>query len=902
MLRWPFLAIRGARTAFAAFAATEGNTLDTSVLDLLTRIADKNGREIESDDTWIGVHDPGFELPLQGWKLHVSARPGTLRDTLERALPLLLATSCDFKVARSADLLRELNSGDLDAGAVGKAITVYPPQSSVAELGHALAAALTGLAAPRVVSDRRVRPDAPVYYRYAPFAPQYKVDDNGDFELVVVGPDGERLPGAAGNEYSCPPWATDPFRPDPPATNEPASGRTASGTAAVTDRARLIGGRYRVTTGVMRGPRGNVYRAAAPDGRPVVVKEARAYVGEGPDGTDLRMYLRNELRILRALAGVAGVPEAIDHFRHGEDEFLVMTDAGTTDLNRHVGEHGTFSQAPGTPPHRDLGALATRLLTVLDDVHARGVVVRDLSPKNVVFGEEGGTFDEDGRCTLIDFGTGRYEGLQLYGWSRGYSVPDQRTDRPSTPADDHFSLGATLFFAATGMNPVIIDPDPERGVERTLHCLDRMFPGVETGTIGLLPRLLSLDPAERTQAAADIRAGHHVRSEPPASTPRPSPPRLTGSLLAAVLKHTTRECVLFAEKTMDTPAERRSSPPVTNVYAGTAGVGMELLQHAEGQAIGADLARWTVENTPPAALPAALYFGRTGTAIFLAASQVAAVAPVRLTGNERADQAHGLAGIGTGHLVLAAQVPDDPAHLDLAAECARRLIAGEVAEPDESVAIEQPGSGVAVDTAFAHGAAGVADFLLAYHEATGDVAAGTAAEERFAALAKAAASLIGDLDGPEARPMGASWCQGMSGIVSALLHAARAYDDETYLSLAERGARACLTVAPGAWVTSQCCGLAGMGEALIDTAMTTGNDAYWQSAEEIAELMLVRSGGPAGKPIFPGNDLDTQGFTWGTGTAGVLSFLRRLDRRGGTRLWTATRPFTRTGERTGPRG
>ncbi|WP_192809777.1 lanthionine synthetase C family protein [Actinomadura rudentiformis] len=369
-------------------------------------------------------------------------------------------------------------------------------------------------------------------------------------------------------------------------------------------------------------------------------------------------------------------------------------------------------------------------------------------------------------------------------------------------------------------------------------------------------------------------------------TPRPSSPKLTGALLAAVLDHTTRECVLFAEKMMDTPAERRSSPPITNVYAGTAGVGMELLQHAEGAAIGADLARWTVENTPPADLPPALYFGRTGTAIFLAASQVAAAAPVRLTGNERADQAHGLAGIGTGHLILASQTPDDPAHLDMAATCARRLIAGDVADPDESVAIEQPGSGVAVDTAFAHGAAGIADFLLSHHEATGDAAAGAAAEERFAALAKVADSLIDDLGGPEARPMGASWCQGMSGIVSALLHAARAYDDETYLSLAERGARACLTVAPGAWVTSQCCGLAGMGEALIDNAMATGDDSYWRGAEEIAELMLARSGGPPGQPIFPGNDLDTQGFTWGTGTAGVLSFLRRLDRRIGPRLWT----------------
>ncbi|MEW9550508.1 hypothetical protein [Nonomuraea sp. NPDC050783] len=291
-------------------------------------------------------------MPAQGWKIHVSARPGTLNETLDRALPVLLAHGCDFKVVRSAELLRQLNSGDLDAGAVGKAITAYPARERVVALGHDLATALAGLSAPRIVSDRRVRPDAPVYYRYAPFLPQYRVDDNGDFELVVVGPDGERLPGAAGPEFSCPPWAADPFRPP---AGEPAAapGGEPPGGEDAPRPARLIGNRYQVTSGVVRGPRGNVYRATDPGGRPVIVKEARAYVGENPEGWDLRMYLRNELRVLRALRGVPGVPRPLDHFRHGEDEFLVMTDAGSLDLNRYVGEIGLFTEgasAEGASP------------------------------------------------------------------------------------------------------------------------------------------------------------------------------------------------------------------------------------------------------------------------------------------------------------------------------------------------------------------------------------------------------------------------------------------------------------------------------------------------------------------------------------------------------------------------
>ncbi|MEW9550509.1 lanthionine synthetase C family protein [Nonomuraea sp. NPDC050783] len=347
---------------------------------------------------------------------------------------------------------------------------------------------------------------------------------------------------------------------------------------------------------------------------------------------------------------------------------------------------------------------------------------------------------------------------------------------------------------------------------------------------------------------------------------------------------------------MDVPDDaRRSAPPVTNVYAGSAGLGMELLLHPETKATAADLARWTARVLPPVPLPPGLYFGRTGTSLFLAAARLAAVpeldrpGPVALDGDQRADQAHGVAGIGTGHLALAAIDPD-PGHLAVAAECARRLIAGEVTASEDAVAPAQPGTGVAVDTAYAHGEAGCADFLLAYHEATGDPGAGEAARERLAALAVAAEALLAELAGPDARPMGASWCQGMSGMASTLAHAARAYDDHRYLDLAERGARACLALAPQAWVVSQCCGLAGIGEALADLALVTGDAAYWRGAEEVAELMLLRSGGDPAAPVFPGNDLDKPGHTWGTGVAGVLSFLRRLDRRTGPRLWTAAGP------------
>ncbi|MCO5994110.1 class IV lanthionine synthetase LanL [Actinoallomurus rhizosphaericola] len=866
----------------------------------VAEIAEREGREVHVDDTWVSVHRPGLDLPAQGWKLHVSARPGTLVATLDRVLPLLFHLDCDFKVARSTAVLRELNSGDTDPGAVGKAVTVYPPQDRVVKVGRVLAAALAGYAGPRVPSDRRVHRSAPVYYRYGPFVPQYRVDENGDYELVLIGPDGEFLPGAAGPEFRCPPWASDPFRQPTPDSAAP-DGSVASDRSAVPDGSAVsgggtpedgsaegaptLGGRYRLTSGVVRGARGNVYRAEdTASGRRVVIKEARAYVGENADGMDLRLQIRNERRILQALEGIDGVPGLIDHFRHGEDEYLVITEEGSRDLNRFVNEHGLFADdPPGTG--RDLAALATQLIGLLDAAHARGVVVRDLSPKNVVL-------DDDLRCTLVDFGNSRYDGFQIPGWTPGYSVPDQHTGRPSEPADDYFALGGVLFFAATGMHPIGVDPDPARNLERTLMTLAALFPGITTGVRGLIPRLLSLDPAERTAAAADLRDGRHRTGHVTAGGTRTAPPRFTPDLLDAVIAHTRDECVRFAERTMAGPADpRRSSPPVTHVYGGSAGLGMELLHHAATEDVAGELARWTARMIPPTRLPSALFFGRTGTELFLSAARrmlgadVPVGDPIELGDAERGDYVHGVAGVGAGHLLLADLDPR-PGHLAVAAECARRLLAGEVRDTQDAAAPAQPGTGVATESGFAHGEAGIAAFLLAYHRATGDTAAGEAARRRLDALAGEAATLARVLREPAARPMGASWCQGLSGIVTALVRAARVYDDEWYLETARAGARACLGIAPQAWVVSQCCGLAGIGDMLIDVALATGEEEFWRGAERVVELMLTRSGGDLEHPVFPDNTLEGASGSWGMGTPGVLSFLRRLRDRDGARLWT----------------
>ncbi|WP_329171412.1 class IV lanthionine synthetase LanL [Streptomyces sp. NBC_01477] len=864
------------------------------------------GRRLVADDQWLCLFaaDPrSGELPLHGWKLHISARADELAHVADLVVPVLLRYACDAKFARDAAVLHAMNSGARDSALVGKAVTVYPRPQDVTALGAELAGLLSGRSGPRVLSDRRIRPDAPVYYRYGPF----RAEGADDAALTMTGPDGARFPGRAGTRYRQPPWAADPFR-----AAVPPAGRTG----------RLIGGRYRLTTGIARSPHGDVYRAAdtAAGGSRVVVKQARAYAGEDPDGVDARGRLRHEHAVLAALSGVEGVPRVLDHLRHGDDEYLVTTDCGPRDLRRDVLAHGPYepSTAGRTAAGRGIAALARRLLAVLDGVHARGVVVGDLKPSNVVLGG-------DGTAYLVDFGVSALHGDRPAGATPGYSMPAYRAGGPPGPGDDLYALGATLHFALTGMDPVVVDRDDAVNRDRTLACLAAALPGATHRTAReFVAGLLDPEPVRRAACARQWRA-----PQSPAACGRrlPSPPRITRGLLDDLIAYTATTCATAAA---ELPADPRSRHGRQNfgltLYDGAAGAGLELLHHMEHPGVReavTGLAHRTARHPALPALTAALHTGRTGVDLFLDSAAALTGAPEGYVPppsprpyDDTGDQIGGAAGAGTGLLALARRADaagreeEAGARLAAAGECVRSLLAAEGgrerAEPQNSAAASE----AAFAFGFAHGRAGVVHFLHAYHRITGDPAAGAAARRGLAELVAHTPRLLALAARPEAHRRYGSWCRGLAGIGTLLIELGGHEEDPRTADLGVRCAWACRDLAPRMSPVSQCCGLSGVGELLIDAAALTGDDRLSRAAEDVAALILTRSGGTLRRPLFPDNILAAPAPGWATGSAGVLSFLRRLRDAGGPRLWTDSAPPAREpegvprqpGRRVPPRG
>ena len=809
---------------------------------------------IDRGPVWLRVLPEDYRLPEHGWKLHVSARAANFAELIGTLVPLLINEACPFKLARSASVLSRINEGRQSPAAVGKAVTVYPDQRRVGELGLMLADALRGHQGPRVLSDRRVAEGAPVYYRYGPFAGFWEVDERGRLTQFLRGPDGERFDALATLAYRQPAWVTDPFR--------------SAGTSGP-DVPAVLGERYRIVAGLREAAAGNVYRAIDErDGSPVVVKQARAYVAENRDGNDARLYLRNEVRVLRALTGVTGIPRYIDHFRHGDDEFLVTVDCGEASLGEDVRRYGRY----GPRGARSLTRLARQLARILIAVHGCGVVMRDLSPKNVVVG--------DGMVSLVDFGIAAHDGFHLPGRTPGYAPARQFRGEPPLDIDDLSALGMTLLFAATGLNPSPIGDDPDEPRLRALATIRAGHGVSQTGTVAAIEDLLSGDGARARRALGRLAsdAGYRRRVHRPRIALAPVNHDLAAEVTRGLLSDVVTEAERILHGTRDTRAEHDA-----NLYTGTAGIGRELLRHIDDPAVAAvlpEFAAFTARAARRAGLAPGLFTGGTGVAVFLAEAHAHGIGAgcadfaVLPRGWIPAgdDLISGAAGVGLGSLLLYGTTGDS-GHLAIARQCAEAIIAGGEASVR---AIRVVDWGDDTSAGSAHGLAGIAEFLLAYAAQGGDARVREAAADRTRLLARCLPGMIRQARRPPSAPLAVSWCRGLTGVGLTLLHASAVLGDPALADAAMRAADVCAGRVSGLPIMGQCCGAAGLGMFFLELATAGQQERYLAEAQAVAAHMLLRSAGPPGHPVFVERGPYGTDASWAAGLAGLLAFFGKL--------------------------
>ncbi|SDO43206.1 Serine/threonine protein kinase [Streptomyces sp. cf386] len=279
--------------------------------------------------------------------------------------------------------------------------------------------------------------------------------------------------------------------------------------------------------------------------RLVAVKEMRI---DGLDPEDTRTRRERTLREARATARIdhPNVVRVYDVVDEGERLWIVMELVAGRSLERTMAEEGPLDP-------REAARIGMGLVAALRQVHARGVLHRDIKPGNVLVEAkaEADGANGRGRVVLTDFGIAAIQdakALTMVGMLVGspdYMAPERVSGRPQGPPSDIWSLGATLSAALAGRSPFSRDT-----TLATLHAVlyeEPQLPPTAGPLRDILAALLEKDPESRPGlddletalrpvvggVVGELRGSVEAREEPeprfePDTTPEPGP---TGSPL-----------------------------------------------------------------------------------------------------------------------------------------------------------------------------------------------------------------------------------------------------------------------------------------------------------------------------------------------------------------------------------
>jgi serine/threonine protein kinase len=267
-------------------------------------------------------------------------------------------------------------------------------------------------------------------------------------------------------------------------------------------------GQYRIIDQIGEGGMARVYRADQPSmGRTVAIKMLLA---ERSGDATLRARFQREIRVIASLEHPSILP-VYDTGEYDEMLYIVMryvTGGSLYDEIERTGYQGL--------PLDFIDQVVMRVAAGLDLAHRRGVIHRDVKPRNVLL-------DEDGLPYLADFGISKVaEGTmditqQGVVGTAAYIAPELIQSPDVTPLVDVYALAVTLFQMLVGRVPF----ERESGIQTILSHASDPIPDVRAyrpdlpDTIqDVIDQGMAKSPADRYQSARALAEALHVAIAP----------------------------------------------------------------------------------------------------------------------------------------------------------------------------------------------------------------------------------------------------------------------------------------------------------------------------------------------------------------------------------------------------
>lgn len=236
---------------------------------------------------------------------------------------------------------------------------------------------------------------------------------------------------------------------------------------------------------------------------------------------DEKQRFLEEARTMARLEDVPGVVNTKDYFEENETAYIIMEYLGGLDLGALI-EERTFSVEATFQ-------LMAPIMDALVEMHARGMIHRDVSPQNI-------KVLEDGSLKLMDFGSARVvsqEGDETMTAvvKAGYTPVEQYSSRGRQgPWTDIYALAATMYKCITGVTPassldrMSSDADP-------IVWPSQMGIGISKRQEAALMKAMAIKERDRFQSIDEMRSFIETRRLPGLPLAAPAPRLGLGALV-----------------------------------------------------------------------------------------------------------------------------------------------------------------------------------------------------------------------------------------------------------------------------------------------------------------------------------------------------------------------------------
>lgn len=221
----------------------------------------------------------------------------------------------------------------------------------------------------------------------------------------------------------------------------------------------LLNGRYMIGESVNAGGFGIVYKAWDHTfAKMVAIKEyyPGSIVTRTPGTMEVRSYSEknieefekgkkrflNEARKMAKFTSHPNIVDVYDFFEEKNTAYMVMEFMEGMTYKEYIAQQGgKVSQAMAV-------GVALAVLDALREVHKEKIVHRDINPNNIFI-------CSSGVVKLFDFGAARFEASEMSTvLTPHYAPPEQySTNGVQGPQTDIYAVGATTYFALTGIKP-----------------------------------------------------------------------------------------------------------------------------------------------------------------------------------------------------------------------------------------------------------------------------------------------------------------------------------------------------------------------------------------------------------------------------------------------------------------